>query len=424
MLKHFFQLVRRLNKADAPREQPEDFIDVRTLISRYSIKELCQSADDYFKSIKDWDHHLAKPFSQVDETPVLLVKFAQLIAGLNLYPGLLILDFGAGTCWTSHFLNQMGCRVISLDVSHTALRMGRALKARKPVIGDQPEHSFIVYDGKTIPVKDACIDRIFCHDAFHHLPNPRDILFEFGRILKPGGIAGFSEPGAYHSRSAISQFEMRNSRVIENDVHLDAVEKWSREAGFTDLRVTLFPLRGMELSLAEFNRFPEDADLIINYLLTTHKHNMDQHTFFLRKGNSAAGDSNTPENLTAELTVSANPTQGIPHSLIEIKAVIQNTSTKKWLPSGTGRGAVNLGVHLLDADGKLLNTDYFRRQLTDNPARSVSPGEKIHVVFGLPLPEAGNYIFEFDLVSEEVTWFQLQGSETVRIRVESREQDT
>jgi len=71
-----------------------------------------------------------------------------------------------------------------------------------------------------------------CNDAFHHVPNTGEILREFTRILKPGGIAEFSEPGRFHSRSLQSQQEMRNYVVLENDVDLNAIFRLVKSAGF------------------------------------------------------------------------------------------------------------------------------------------------------------------------------------------------
>ena len=51
-----------------------------------------------------------------------------------------MLDFGAGSCWASRFLNQMGCRVISLDTSLTALNIGKELKKKHLVFGNQRVH--------------------------------------------------------------------------------------------------------------------------------------------------------------------------------------------------------------------------------------------------------------------------------------------
>ncbi len=97
------------------------------LISRTSIEELNRTAEAYFASLSDWEHHLAKPFSKPDETPPLLIDVATLLQGLELMPGSTVLEFGAGTGWLARFVTQLGCRVILLDVSPTALRIAREL---------------------------------------------------------------------------------------------------------------------------------------------------------------------------------------------------------------------------------------------------------------------------------------------------------
>src|SRR5437879_5980673 len=90
-------------------------------------------------------------------------------AGRFAAAGAVVLDFGAGSCWTSRYLSQLGCRVIALDVSPTALRYGQELYARQPLIGDRPAPRFLQFDGKRIDVEDASVDRILCLDAFHHV---------------------------------------------------------------------------------------------------------------------------------------------------------------------------------------------------------------------------------------------------------------
>lgn len=41
-----------------------------------------------------------------------------------LFPGVRILDFGAGTCWMSRLLAMLGCNVTAVDVSRKALEVG------------------------------------------------------------------------------------------------------------------------------------------------------------------------------------------------------------------------------------------------------------------------------------------------------------
>jgi hypothetical protein len=59
-----------------------------------------------------------------------------------------VLDFAAGTCWFSRFLNQLGCQTISCDASQTALEIGKRLFLTFPIIGNLvSEPSFLHFDG-------------------------------------------------------------------------------------------------------------------------------------------------------------------------------------------------------------------------------------------------------------------------------------
>ena len=218
----------------------DELIDVRQRIATYSVEELNATADAYFARLDNWDYLLAKPLAQIGESPELLQCFAHVVDGLNLAQDMTVLDFGAGACWTSRFLTQLGLQVIALDVSASALHIGEALYQRMPVIGDQPKARFLPFDGYRIDLPDASVDRISCWEAFHHVPNTAHVLREMVRVLKPGGIAGFSEPGPTHSRAPQSQAEMRNYRVIENDVVVEDIWRDAKAAGFADIRIAAF----------------------------------------------------------------------------------------------------------------------------------------------------------------------------------------
>src|SRR5205823_13517906 len=137
-------------------------------------------------------------------------------------------------------LTQLGCRVVLLDVSPTALQMAQALYERVPVIGDQPAPEFLVFDGRRIELPDASVDRVLCLHALHHVPNQAATLAELGRILRPGGRAAFAEPGPRHSRAAQSQFEMRSYRVVENDIDVHELSPIAHGVGFADLQMMVF----------------------------------------------------------------------------------------------------------------------------------------------------------------------------------------
>src|SRR5690348_9497307 len=102
----------------------KQLIDVKDLINKLSISELTEAADEYWKRLVNNPRLLAKPYNLGDAQHIL-PQLGFLIQGLQLYAGMTVLDFGAGSCFASRVLNQLGLRVISMDVSRTALDIGR-----------------------------------------------------------------------------------------------------------------------------------------------------------------------------------------------------------------------------------------------------------------------------------------------------------
>ena len=110
------------------------------------------------------------------------------------------------------------------------------------------------------------VDRVLCFDAFHHTPNPARVLAEMGRVLKPGGLAVFSEPGPNHSKTSQSQFEMRNYTVVENDIQMRKIEGWARAAGFDSVRLAVFSAEPFHATIDEYERLLANRSEAWRYL--------------------------------------------------------------------------------------------------------------------------------------------------------------
>jgi len=410
-------IARDQDVAAGALSQTDAFVDARALSTTLSVEELARTADDYYRTTLQFtDRYLAKPFADPRDAPDLLGSFAHLLSGLHLVPGMTVLDFGAGACWTTRCLTQLGCAAIALDVSATALDLGRQLFARLPPIGDCPPPRFLVFDGRHIDLPDASVDRIFCFDAFHHVPNPADVMRELGRVLRPGGIAGFSEPGRHHSRGARSQYEMKNYTAIENDVVMEDVWQWARAAGFADLELAVFTTESYRVPLQEFGELTRGGRALDRYAERLRVFLHGHQTFFLRKGGQAPRDSREREGLKGEIAVQLERTDVRGGEPIRGRATLQNVGTVTWLPGSTAVGGVNLGVHLRARDGRPISLDFARVALADTTA----PGHTHTVEFALTPPEPGEYLLEFDLVSEGVGWFEMNGSATVTMALAVR----
>jgi SAM-dependent methyltransferase len=395
----------------------DDFVDVKELIARSSLEELNRLAETYFASLDDWNHHLAKPFSRADETPQLLIGFATLLQGLDLQPGLTVLEYGAGSGWLSRFLTQLGSRAILLDVSPTALAMAQTLYDRLPPLGERPAPSFLQFDGLQIDLPDQSVDRIVCFDAFHHATNPEEILTEFARVLVPGGIAAFAEPGPFHSQSDQSQFEMRTYGVIENDVDVHALWKEAQRLGFTDLTLAAFNVPPFHLGLDEFEELLDGGPALSRWAEATATFLGGARTFFLRKGNPReAGDSSRPNGLSAIIHPAAEAVHCKAGESIPLEVTITNSGTAAWLPSETAQGGVSMGVHLYTAERTLIDLNYHWGDL-GSPPRRIEVGEKLSIRLDLPPLEPGEYRLELDCVARGVGWFSQLGSRAAHVRL-------
>jgi SAM-dependent methyltransferase len=408
-----FTRTRRV--ADAPGTDGAATIDVRALIATASIDDLNRTAEAYFASLTDWNHHLAKPFNNPDETPTLLLDVAMLLQGLRLTAGTRVLEFGAGTGWLSRYLTQLGCQMTLLDVSPSALRIARELYERHPVIGDRPAPMFLPFDGRRIDLPDASVDRIVSFHAFHHAVNPDAILEEFGRVLAPGGIAAFAEPGPRHAERPQSQFEMRTYGVVENNVDVHAIWRKAQTCGFTDLKLVVNHVPPFHVSLEEYEDLLAAGPTLDRWDASTRGILRHVRNFFLYKGSPTMTDSRSTVGLRCAVRAELTSPPGVQPLVID--ATVTNTGEALWLAPGIEIGAVELGAHLYDEAGNLLAFDFRWEHLVE-PLRDIHPGEVVTCRMTLPRLAPGRYIVEVDCVSSRVAWFAQLGAQPVRIPIE------
>ncbi len=93
-----------------------------------------------------------------------------------------ILDIGTGTGFLSIMLAEMGYRVVGLDLSEEMI--GRA---RKKARNRGVEVEFKPGDAENLPFGTGSFDAIVNRAVFWTLPDPKKALFEWRRVLKPGG---------------------------------------------------------------------------------------------------------------------------------------------------------------------------------------------------------------------------------------------
>ena len=393
-------------------------IHPKDLIDNVTVEELCLSAEKYFQSKPELTSITAKPFNSLDDAPLMLQYLGHLLSGLHLRKGMTIVDFGSGACWLSRYLNQLQCRTISCDPSETALEIGKNLFKEYPVMGGySSEPVFLPFNGHTIDLPDNAADRIICYDAFHHVPNQGDVLSEFYRILKDEGIVGFSEPGRFHSQSPEAQKEMKDFKVLENDINIEEIFTLAEKIGFSDISLRL--LCDMDLSLKQAHcltrkKLTWDRELK-RTIFSNIKQEMTNHTlFFLYKGNFTP-DSKARAGLSHAIKVDKKRCVITPGKGLVVSLKILNSGKNKWLhETPDDIGTVRIGTHLYGENNQLLSYDFTRHPLP----KTILPGETINQTIAINFTDKGRYNLVVDLVSENICWFEDVGSKAQLIHVD------
>lgn len=379
---------------------PSNYIDPNSLLSQYSISELNNFAEEYFSKIDEIDFLLAKPFVWTGGVPSLLGNFNSLIHSLELFVGSRILDFAAGTCWTSRYLAQMGGEVLASDVSESALKLGKDLLSKHPLIGNFGSLNFkLTSEVLSNSIYKNYFDRIVILDAFHHFPNYSEKLTQFFEMLIPGGILAMSEPGRWHSRTEAAQSEMKHHRVLERDFDVIEIGNLAESVGFDRIEVGIFsPIPAFVPYQLYYPTLTDNKD----YLATQIRNYMSNHTLVkLVKPGQETIDSRRTQELHATW---------IFEGIRGIK--VANSGKSLWLPSGESIGSVNVGITRVNKDGTLGTLGEWRIPLS---TKKVEPGEVIEVKISEDLLAKLPDKFELDLYSTKIAWFKVLGNKPLSV---------
>lgn len=99
------------------------------------------------------------------------------------------LDVATGAGHTALLFAPKVAHVVATDLTEAMLTKTAELAAQRGLTNLETRFA----DAEKLPFDDASFDLVTCRIAFHHFPNPRDAVAEFARVLKPGGILGFTD---------------------------------------------------------------------------------------------------------------------------------------------------------------------------------------------------------------------------------------
>jgi SAM-dependent methyltransferase len=109
-------------------------------------------------------------------------EFSNQIHGYSDAAGLRVLDVGCGNGYVLAQYARFGATVAGVDLTQTAIDLCKARFALTASRGD-----FRLTDGDRLPFEDESFDIACSMGVLHHIEDPRPMIAEMRRVLKPGG---------------------------------------------------------------------------------------------------------------------------------------------------------------------------------------------------------------------------------------------
>ena len=126
------------------------------------------------------------------------------------YP--VVLDVG---CGHGHSLSELAKRfhperIVALDANPEFPRLVKGAVAACPC-----RVELQVADAAAMPLADASVDLVYCHQTFHHLVDQDSTIHEFHRVLRPGGVLLFAESTKRYIESPLIRLLFRHPMHVQ-----------------------------------------------------------------------------------------------------------------------------------------------------------------------------------------------------------------
>lgn len=133
-----------------------------------------------FEHASDWTGQLDAPDRVAWQKP------AELVAFMNITPGMKVADIGAGTGYFLPYLSRAvgeNGEVLGLDIEPDMVRHMKERAEREGLQNVTPR----LVDGDNPGLADHSVDRVLIVDTWHHIPDRERYAARLARVLAPGG---------------------------------------------------------------------------------------------------------------------------------------------------------------------------------------------------------------------------------------------
>jgi len=138
-----------------------------------------------------------------------------------------ILDVGCGRGKSTQLLDERfhPRRIVALDPDFNLLKSVPDNTAHC-----RCERTLLHASATEIPLPDASVDMVFCHQTFHHIADQETAAREFFRVLRPGGVLLFAESTRHYIHSWMIRYLFRHP--MESQKSADGYLALLRDTGF------------------------------------------------------------------------------------------------------------------------------------------------------------------------------------------------
>ena len=158
-------------------------------------------------------------------------KLSLLIKSLDLKPGQVIADIGAGSGVISVLMAEKvlpGGKVIAVDVQQEMLDRLRDNLKKLKITNVEP----LKGTEKTTQLKPASVDLAIMVDVYHELEHPYEMMLDISKSLKPGGRCVFVEYRKEDDTVPIKEVHKMTEAQVKKEITLPEFGlKWSKTIG-------------------------------------------------------------------------------------------------------------------------------------------------------------------------------------------------